>query len=64
MLEQLELTDEEREALEGDRDVLNALAARLATTPTPAGATPEQLGVDGPFISLAALQASISRSTR
>lgn len=39
MLEQLDLTDDERQALEGDRDALTALAKRLADTPTPAGPT-------------------------
>jgi hypothetical protein len=50
MLEQLDLTDEERAALEGDRDALTALAERLASVPTPAGPTPEQLGTDHAFI--------------
>jgi hypothetical protein len=47
MLEQLELTDDERIALEGDRDVVAALAERLANTPTPAGPTPNQFGHSG-----------------
>lgn len=55
MLEQLDLTDEERQALEGDRDALTALAQRLADTPTPAGLTPKQLGTDTAFIPLTAL---------
>jgi hypothetical protein len=33
MLEQLDLTDDERQALEGDRDTVAALAERLADTP-------------------------------
>ncbi|MFF2426844.1 hypothetical protein [Streptomyces mirabilis] len=37
MLEQLNLTDDEREALEGDREAVTALAERLADTPTSAG---------------------------
>ncbi|MGW2651835.1 tyrosine-type recombinase/integrase [Streptomyces sp. NPDC001393] len=44
MLEQLDLTDDEREALEGDREAVTALAKRLADTPTPAGPTPRELG--------------------
>ena len=44
MLEQLDLTDDERQALEGDRDAVAALAERLADTPTPAGPTPNELG--------------------
>lgn len=44
MLEQLDLTDDEREALEGDRDAIAVLADKLADVPTPAGPTPNQLG--------------------
>jgi integrase len=44
MLEQLDLTDDEREALEGDRDAVAALVEKLADVPTPAGPTPNQLG--------------------
>src|SRR5438876_5355623 len=44
MLEQLDLTDDERQALEGDREAITALAAKLADVPTPAGPTPNQLG--------------------
>jgi hypothetical protein len=39
VLEQVDLTDEERQALEGDRDALTALVARLADTPTPTART-------------------------
>lgn len=39
MLERLTLTDDERVALEGDREALAALAERLAKVPTPAGPT-------------------------
>ena len=54
MLENLVLTDDERAALEGDRDTLTQLAQRLADTPTPAGPTPEALGTTGhAFIALA-----------
>jgi integrase len=56
MLEQLELTDDERAALEGDRDAVAALANRLADTPTPAGPTPNELGTEPAFISLTALR--------
>ena len=59
MLEQLDLTDDEREALEGDRDALAVLAERLAQVPTPAGPTPEQLGTDPAFIALTSVQDSI-----
>ncbi|MEV5872489.1 site-specific integrase [Streptomyces tendae] len=52
MLEQLDLTDDERDALEGDREALMALAERLADTPTPAGPTPKQLGTESAFIAL------------
>ena len=58
MLEQLDLTEDEREALEGDRDVLTALTERLSTVPTPAGPTPEELGTDRAFVSLTTVQES------
>jgi len=60
MLERLTLTDDERAALEGDRDALTVLANRLANVPTPAGPTPEQLGADRAFVSLTAVQDSIT----
>jgi integrase len=60
MLERLTLTDDERAALEGDRDALAALAERLAKVPTPAGPTPEQLGTDRAFVALTAVQDSLS----
>lgn len=41
MLERLDLTDDERAALEGDREAVTALAERLADTPTQAGPPPE-----------------------
>ncbi|MFD8646576.1 hypothetical protein [Streptomyces mirabilis] len=56
MLEQLDLTDDEREALEGDREALMTLAERLADTPTPAGPTPKQLGTERAFIALTDLR--------
>ncbi|WP_026405399.1 hypothetical protein [Actinomadura rifamycini] len=59
MLEQVDLTEDEREALEGDRDAVAALAERLADTPTSAGPTPDQLGSDSAFISLTALRDSL-----
>ena len=40
---QLDLTDDERQALEGGREAITALAAKLADVPTPAGPTPNQL---------------------
>lgn len=64
MLEQLDLTDEERHALEGDRAALAALTERLATVPTPAGPTPKELGTDRAFISLITLQDSLQPPRR
>lgn len=55
MLEQLDLTTDEREALEGDREAVEALLDRLANVPTPAGPTPSQLGAQKAFIPLTAL---------
>jgi integrase len=60
MLERLILTDDERTALEGDRDALTALAERLAKIPTPAGPTPEQLSPDRAFIALTTVQDSLA----
>jgi integrase len=60
MLERLTLTDDERAALEGDREALVTLAERLAKVPTPAGPTPEQLGADRAFVALTAVQDSIT----
>jgi integrase len=59
MLEQLDLTDDEREALEGDRNAVAALAERLANTPTPAGPTPNELGGNSAFVSLTAVRESL-----
>ncbi|MGW1786149.1 hypothetical protein ACWCQQ_44820 [Streptomyces sp. NPDC002143] len=44
MLEQLTRTDEEREALEGDRAAVTALVERPADAPTPGGPTPSEPG--------------------
>ncbi|WP_201791351.1 tyrosine-type recombinase/integrase [Aeromicrobium sp. PE09-221] len=55
MLEQLTLTDDEREALEGDREALTALLDKLSDVPTPAGPTPQELGVEPAFIPISAL---------
>jgi integrase len=55
MLEQLDLTDDEREALEGDRDAITALADKLADIPTPAGPTPVELGATRRPVSLTSL---------
>jgi hypothetical protein len=44
MLEQLDLTDDEREALEGERAPVTALAQRPADIPMPAGPTLRELG--------------------
>lgn len=62
MLEQLDLTDDERVALEGDRDALTALAQRLSDTPTPAGPTPKELGMNAAFIPLTTLTDSLTTS--
>lgn len=59
MLEQLDLTDDEREALEGDREAVTALAERLADTPTPAGTTPRDLGTTGAFVPLTQLMSTV-----
>jgi len=57
MLEQLDLTHEERQALEDDRAALATPAERLADTPTPAGPTPKQLGAA--FVPLTTLTDSL-----
>ncbi len=59
MLETVDLTDDERAALEGDREALEALAQRLADTPTPAGPTPRALGTADAFIPLTQLLDSL-----
>ncbi|MEU9344148.1 hypothetical protein AB0D74_23405 [Streptomyces sp. NPDC048278] len=61
MLEQLDLTDDERQALEGDRDAVTALTQRLADIPTPAGPTPTELGTDAAFIPLTQLLGTAGR---
>ncbi|WP_330294041.1 hypothetical protein [Streptomyces sp. NBC_00576] len=63
MLEQLDLTDAEREALEGDSKAVTTLAERLADTPTPAGPTPRELGTTSGFIPLAQLTNTLSAKT-
>ncbi|TQE34214.1 site-specific recombinase [Streptomyces ipomoeae] len=60
MLETVDLTDDEREALEGDRDAITALANRLADTPTPAGPTPAELGTTDTFIPLTNLLGTLA----
>ncbi|MGW0208978.1 hypothetical protein ACWDZ8_25315 [Streptomyces sp. NPDC003233] len=59
MLEQLDLTADEREAIEGDREAVTALAERLADTPTPAGPTPRDLGTTGAFVPLTQLMSTV-----
>ena len=61
MLEQLSLTDEEKEALEGDREVVTALIERLADIPTPSGPTPAELGATSTFIPLTALTSGLRK---
>lgn len=58
--EQLDLTDDEREALERDREAVSALAERLADTPTPADPTPSELGTSTAFILLTRLTNTIT----
>jgi hypothetical protein len=60
MLEQLDLTDDERDALEGDREAVTALAERLADTPTPAGPTPKELGTTSSFFPLTQLMNTVA----
>jgi integrase len=45
MLASIPLTDDERAAVDNDQTALDALIARLADTPTPAGPTARQIGV-------------------
>ncbi|MER5346742.1 hypothetical protein ABT030_41945 [Streptomyces mirabilis] len=63
MLEQLDLTYDERDAPEGDREAVTALAERLADTPTPAGPTPRELGTTSGFIPLTQLTNTLSAKT-
>jgi hypothetical protein len=58
-LEQRDLTDDEREALERDRDTVAALAERLANSPTPAGSTPNAPAATAPSSPLAAVRESL-----
>jgi len=44
MLTAIPLTDDERAAVDDGKDALDALLGRLADIPTPAGATPRELG--------------------
>ena len=62
MLETVDLAEDERAALEGDREALEALAQRLADTPTPAGPTPRDLGTADAFIPLTNLLNSLNNS--
>jgi hypothetical protein len=50
MLERVDLTDEERAVVDGDREVLTSLVGRLADMPTPAGPTPRELGTVASFV--------------
>lgn len=63
MLEQVDLTDDEREALEGDRDAITALTQRLADIPTPAGPTPRELGTTSTFIPLTQVMDTVPART-
>ena len=58
----LDLSDDERDALEGDQAALSALVARLADVPTPAGPTQRELGSASAFIPLSALSATLRSS--
>lgn len=53
------MTADEREALEGDREAVTALAERLADTPTAAGPTPRDLGTTGAFVPLTQLMSTV-----
>ncbi|MEV0537996.1 hypothetical protein [Kitasatospora sp. NPDC050463] len=55
ILDQLDLTADEREALECDCEAVEALLDRLANVPTPAGRTPSQRGAQKTLIPLTAL---------
>lgn len=55
MLEQLDLTDDERAALEGDREAVDGLIERLADITTPVGRTPHELGTKPTLIPVTAL---------
>ncbi|MBL1102740.1 hypothetical protein [Streptomyces coffeae] len=59
MLKQLDLTDDKRDALNGDLEAVTALAERLADVPTPAGPTPRELGAADGFIPLTQLTDTI-----
>ncbi|MFF3959101.1 hypothetical protein ACFYY1_38800 [Streptomyces sp. NPDC001890] len=59
MLEQLDLTDGERTALEDEREAVTALAERLAGIPTPAGPTPRELKTTDGFVPLTRLTKTI-----
>jgi hypothetical protein len=58
MLETVDLADDERAALEGNREEREALTRGLTDTPTPAGPTPRDLGAADPFIPLTSLHSS------
>ncbi|MGH3408748.1 MAG: hypothetical protein ACRDRJ_40570 [Streptosporangiaceae bacterium] len=45
MLASIPLTDDERAAVDDGQAALNSLLGRLADVPTPAGATPRQIGI-------------------
>jgi len=45
VLASIPLTDDEQAAVKDGQAALNALLARLADTPTPADATPRQIGI-------------------
>ncbi|MFE2522134.1 hypothetical protein [Streptomyces mirabilis] len=65
MLEQLDLTDDEREALEGDREAVTAkrsppLPNASRTPPPPVGPTPRDLGTTSTFVPLTQLMSTVS----
>lgn len=60
MLEQVDLTEDVRAALEGDRESVAPLTQRLADVPTPAGPTPNDLGTGDTFIPLTHLMKTIT----
>lgn len=63
MLAAIPLTDDERAAVEDGHTAVDALLARLADVPTPAGPTPHQIGVP-PTVTLLPIVEVTHRDTR
>jgi hypothetical protein len=60
MLASIPLTDDERAAVDDGQAALDSLLGRLADVPTPAGATPRQIGVP-PSVTLLPIIETTSR---